>query len=198
MAFAVTSPTPTLPSAPALSEVVSLPDDGTVLVRPIELTDAFRLRRMFERLSPETVYHRFFAPIPQPRDAMLRHLAAVDHHSREGLVAVTGNELVGLAQYDGRVGSDEAEVAITVEDAWQGRGLGTALLQRLGRLGARRGLTAFTAVVMGENTAAVRFLKRLNPEMEVRLEKGDWTVYAPLRRRPPVDGRSATAPIRDG
>jgi ribosomal protein S18 acetylase RimI-like enzyme len=142
---------------------------------------------MFERLSAETVYHRFFAPIPQPRDAMLKQLAGVDHDHREALVGVLGNEVIGIAQYEGRAGSDEAEVAIAVEDAWQSRGLGTVLLSRLARIGARRGLHAFTAVVMGENTAAVRFLKRMSPQTEVRLEKGDWTVYAPLRR-----GRSAT------
>jgi GNAT superfamily N-acetyltransferase len=188
MVHAVTSPTPTRPSAPALSEVVLLSDETSVMVRPIELTDAFRLRRMFERLSPETVYHRFFAPIPQLHQAVLMHLAGVDHDRREALVAVVGNEVIGMAQYEGRAGSVEAEVAITVEDAWQGNGLGTKLLNRLARVALRRGFDAFTAVVMGENTGAVRFLKRLNPETEVRLEKGDWTVYAPLRR----PGRSAT------
>jgi RimJ/RimL family protein N-acetyltransferase len=186
MAYAVTSPTRT--SAPALSELVELDDERAVAIRPIDLSDAFRLRRMFGRLSPETVYHRFFAPIPQPRDAMLTHLAGVDHDHREALVAVVGNEVVGVARYEGRPGSDEAEVAVTIEDAWQGRGLGTQLLVRLARIGARRGLRAFTAVVMGENAAAVRFLKRLSPDTEVHLEQGDWTVYAPLRRAP----RSAT------
>lgn len=180
MAYAVTSPTRT--SAPALSEPVGPNDERAVAIRPIDMSDAFRLRRMFDRLSPETVYHRFFAPIPQPRDAMLAHLAGVDHDRREALVAVVGNEVVGVARYEGRPGSDEAEVAVTVEDAWQGRGLGTQLLNHLGRIGAQRGLRAFTAVVMGENTAAVRFLKRLSPDTDVQLEQGDWIVSAPLRR----------------
>jgi RimJ/RimL family protein N-acetyltransferase len=181
MASAIVSPTRA--SAPALSELVELRDDTAVAIRPIDVSDAFRLRRMFGRLSPETVYHRFFAPIPQPRDAMLTHLAGVDHDHREALVATVGNEVVGVARYEGRPGSDEAEVAVTVEDAWQGRGLGTKLLARLARLGAERGLRAFTAVVMGENTAAVRFLKRLSPGTEVHLDQGDWVVYSPLARR---------------
>jgi len=187
MASAVTSPTRT--SAPALSEVIDLKDDTAVAIRPIDVSDAFRLRRMFARLSPETVYHRFFAPIPQPRDAMLNHLAGVDHDRREALVATVGNEVVGVARYEGRPDSDEAEVAVTVEDAWQRRGLGTQLLARLARLGAQRGLHAFTAVVMGENTSAVRFLKRLSPDTDVHLEQGDWIVYAPVSRSA---GRSTT------
>jgi RimJ/RimL family protein N-acetyltransferase len=113
---------------------------------------------------------------------MLIHISTVDHDTREALVAVDGDgEIVGIAQYEGRAGAREAEVAITVEDAWQGSGLGTELLLRLGKLGARRGLVAFTAIVMGENSAAVRFLKRLSPDTTVRLEHGEYVVYAPLR-----------------
>lgn len=182
MAYAAVPPA-AVPPAPALGEVVGLESGATVTVRPIELTDAFKLRRMFERLSPETVYHRFFAPIPTPRDEMLMHISAVDHATREALVAVAHDgEVVGIAQYEGHAGADEAEVAITVEDAWQGSGLGTELLLRLGKLGARRGLLAFTAIVMGENSAAVRFLKRLSPETSVRLDRGEYVVYTPLRR----------------
>jgi len=182
MAYAAVPPA-AAPAAPALGEIVSLANGETVIVRPIDLTDAFKLRRMFERLSPETVYHRFFAPIPTPRDQMLMHISAVDHETREALVAVAADgEVVGIAQYEGRTGAGEAEVAITVEDAWQGSGLGTELLLRLGKIGARRGLVAFTAIVMGENSAAVRFLKRLSPDTTVRLEHGEYLVYAPLRR----------------
>ncbi len=182
MAYAAVPPA-AAPPAPALGEIVELANGATVTVRPIELTDAFRLRRMFDRSSPETVYHRFFAPIPTPRDEMLVHISAVDHETREALVALGADgELVGIAQYEGRPGADEAEVAIAVEDAWQGSGLGTELLLRLGKLGARRGLVAFTAIVMGENSAAVRFLKRLSPDTTVRLEHGEYVVYTPLRR----------------
>lgn len=180
MAYAAVPPAAT--PAPALGEVVGLPNGKTATVRPIAVTDAFRLRRMFDRLSPETVYHRFFAPVPTRPDEMLMHISAVDHETREALVAVgSDGEVVGVAQYEGRAGTDEAEVAITVEDAWQGSGLGTELLLRLGKLGARRGLVAFTAIVMGENSAAVRFLKRLSPDTTVRLEHGEYVVYAPLR-----------------
>jgi len=170
------------PSERAIEDVVGLRNGKTATVRPIAVTDAFRLRRMFDRLSPETVYHRFFAPVPTRPDEMLIHISTVDHDTREALVAVDGDgEIVGIAQYEGRAGAREAEVAITVEDAWQGSGLGTELLLRLGKLGARRGLVAFTAIVMGENSAAVRFLKRLSPDTTVRLEHGEYVVYAPLR-----------------
>jgi RimJ/RimL family protein N-acetyltransferase len=186
MAYAVTPPQTT--SAPTLGEIVELDDGATVTIRAIELADIYRVRRMFDRLSPETVYHRFFAPVPPPRAETLIHLASVDHDHREALVAVHDGEVVGVAQYDSRTPDDDAEVAVAVEDAWQDHGLGTALLVRLARVGARRGLRAFTAIVMGENSAAVRFLKRLSPETTVRLDGGEYVVYAPLCR----PGRSAT------
>jgi RimJ/RimL family protein N-acetyltransferase len=183
-------PSHRLRDSAGLGEVEVLDDGASVTIRPIDLVDAYRLRRMFDRLSPTTVYHRFFAPIPKPRTEMLIHLAGVDHDRREALVAEADGEVVGVARYDGRPGHDEAEVAVTVEDAWQGRGLGTLLLLRLANLARRRGLHAFTAAVLSDNSAAVRFLKRLSPAAEVRFEQGQYVVYAPLRPRP--DGRSAT------
>ena len=176
------APCPPPDAPPPLGEVVRIDDERAVVIRPIELPDAFRLRRMFDRLSEITIYHRFFAPIPEPRHELLVRLAGVDHDRREALVAMCGNEIVGMAHYEGRPGEDVAEVAVTVEDAWQGRGLGTALLDRLAKLGRRRGLAAFNAVVMGENSSAVRFLRRLSPESEVHLDGGEDLVHAPLRR----------------
>jgi GNAT superfamily N-acetyltransferase len=180
----------------------TLADGSTVTIRPIEAGDAFRLRRMFDRLSPESVYQRFFAPVPLARKAALIHLAGVDHDLHESLVAEAGGEIVAVARYDaaarargdggsadrgrsrpnvrGRPADGTAEVAVLVEDAWQGRGLGTLLLFRLARIGADRGLVAFRAVVLGENRAALRFLRRLSPDAEVRVDGGQYVAYAPF------------------
>ncbi len=187
MAFALDPPAVSAASAtppPAPAEVVALPDGANLGVRPIDVTDAYRLRRMFDRLSPTSVYHRFFSPIRAPRTDTLRHLAGVDHCRRDAIVAEVDGEIVGVAQYEGRPDADDAEVAVTVEDAWQGRGLGTVLIERLARLARRRGLVAFRATVMGENQGAVRFLRRLSPDVEVRFGDGEYAVYAPLWPRP--------------
>jgi len=158
----------------------TLADGATVTIRALEAGDAFRLRRMFDRLSPESVYQRFFAPIPLARRAALIHLAGVDHDLHESLVAESGGEIVGVARYDVAADDDTAEVAVLVEDAWQGRGLGTLLLFRLARIGADRGLVAFRAVVLGENRGALRFLRRLSPDAEVRVDGGQYVAYAPF------------------
>lgn len=179
---------------PRLGPAVTLLEGSLITIRPIEPADAFRLRRMFDRLSPESIYHRFFSPAPLARRAALIQLAGVDHDLHESLVAEAGNEIVAVARYDGSPGAEDAEVAVIVEDAWQGRGLGTLLLHRLARIGAERGLIAFRAVVLGENRAALRFLRRLSPGAEVRFRDGEYVAYAPFDRARSPSRAPALAP----
>jgi GNAT superfamily N-acetyltransferase len=164
-------------------DVVELADGAHVTIRPLEPADVYPLLRMFDRLSPESIYHRFFSPMPRPRRVALMHLAGLDHDLHEALVAQVGHELVAVARYDGRPDEDHAEVAVIVEDAWQDLGLGTILLHHLARVGTRHGLVAFRATVLGENRRALPFLRRLSPEADVRFRDGEYEVYAPFRRR---------------
>lgn len=175
-------------------DLVELDDGSHVTIRGIQAADAYRLLRMFDRLSPESIYHRFFSPMPRPRRAALLHLAGLDNQLHEAMVAEVDGEIVGVARYDGRAGEDDAEVAVIVEDAWQGRGLGTHLLNHLGRVAARRGLVAFRAVVLGENRRALPFLRRLSPEADVRFDGGEYQVYAPFRLRQAGRDERARAP----
>ncbi len=194
MAYAVELPGGSeLSERAGTGETARLADGTVVSIRPITPADAFRLRRMFDRLSPESIYHRFFSPVPLARRATLLHLAGVDHELHESLVAQCGDEIVGVARFDGRRDETDAEVAVIVEDALQGRGLGTLLLRRLARIGAKRGLLAFRAVMLGENRAALRFLRRLSPDADVRFDGGEYVAYAPFRSPSQVP---APAPLR--
>jgi GNAT superfamily N-acetyltransferase len=188
---AVEQPSVVPPRRPG--DAVELIDGAYVTIRLLHVTDAYPLLRMFDRLSPESVYHRFFAPMPKPRRAALMHLAGLDSQSHEAIVAEVDGEIVGVARYDGSPGENDAEVAVIVEDAWQNRGLGTQLLRHLARVGARRGLTGFRAVVLGENRRALPFLRRLSPDADIRFRDGQYEVYAPFRvRRAARPARSAT------
>src|SRR5947209_1855182 len=124
-------------------------------VRPVEAGDVERVRRLFDRLSPQSVYRRFFTLFPTPPTRVLRHLTAVDHCDHGGLAVIDGDEIVALASWDRPAqGSPDAEIAVLVEDAWQHRGLGRALVRMLTAEAARHGIAILNATVLAENYPA--------------------------------------------
>jgi GNAT superfamily N-acetyltransferase len=156
--------------------------DQTLSVREIKLDDVDRLQRMFARLSAETVYHRFFSPVVAPRRSALVWLTAVDHDSRDALVALDGDEIVAVARYDGRPGAGTAEVAVTVEDGWQHRGIGRRLTARLAQRAVDHGIESFTASVLADNRPARGLLRKLSPDAAVHFEGGGYEASMPLVR----------------
>jgi acetate---CoA ligase (ADP-forming) len=132
-----------------VSDVV-LTDGGTVSVRPIRPDDEPRVAKLYERLSDESVYLRFFSPVPRPTAAQLEHITNVDYRDRMVLVAQLGDDIVAIARYD-RTGDDEAEVAFTVSDEQQGRGLGTILLEHLAVVARASGIRTFAADTLPNN-----------------------------------------------
>ncbi len=157
--------------------------DGTALtIRPITIGDAERLGRLFGRLSPESVHFRFFSPINRPPRAALLRLSDVDHVRRDALVALDGDEIVAVARYDAQPGAPEAEIAVTVEDAWQHRGIGRKLARRLGQLAHDRGYERFVATMLPDNRAALGLLHKLAPEADVRFAGGQYAASVPLGR----------------
>ena len=152
-----------------------------VTVRPIRPDDEDRLARMFWRLSPDTVYRRFFSPVKAPRASMLRHLANVDHDLREALVAEADGEIIGVARYDCSPGDRaHAEVAVVVEDAWQRRGVASTLLRGLGETAKGHGVEAFTATMLGDNQPAARLARALSRHAELRWAGGGMEMTTPL------------------
>lgn len=136
-------------------------------LRIIQTTDDVRLERLFYRLSPESVYRRFFTLYTTPPCGIMRKLADLDHDSRDAMVAVVDDEIVAVARY-AAVGPHEAEVAVLVEDAWQGHGLGPRLLTCIAALARVHGYTTLTATVLAENRPAIAMLRAVFPD-------GEWT-----------------------
>jgi acyl-CoA synthetase (NDP forming)/GNAT superfamily N-acetyltransferase len=131
---------------------VLLSDGSTVHVRPITPDDADRLVALHARFSDRTRYLRFFAPYPRIPPQDLARFVNVDHLDREALVAVVGDDLIAVGRYE-RLGSgaDDAEVAFVVEDAHQGRGVGSLLLEHLAAAARHNGITRFVAEVLPQN-----------------------------------------------
>src|SRR3712207_9536632 len=83
------------------------------------------------RTSHQTRYYRFFGPMKRLSDKDLHRFTHVDHDTRVAFVLVLGDQVIGVGRYDRYPGTDDAEVAFLVEDAHQGRGLGSVLLEHL-------------------------------------------------------------------
>jgi len=135
---------------------VVLADGGTAHLRPITADDADRLVAFFSRLSAETIRYRFFAAHPRLTPREVEHFTRVDYDERVALVAVLGQDLIGVGRYDRVPDSDVAEVAFVIDDAQQGRGLGSILLEHLATAAAERGIRRFEADVLAENRRMVR------------------------------------------
>ena len=174
----------TTDSTDSTNEVVGVMHvgDTDLTVRPIVIADAERLARMFARLSPTSVRFRFFSPVRRPPRAALLRLADVDHLRRDALVALDGDEIVAVARYDGRPDEHQAEIAITVEDAWQHRGVGKRLARRLAVLAGTRGYDTFVATVLPDNRAALGLVRKLSPDAQVRWAGGEYEAALPLGR----------------
>jgi len=163
---------------------------GHVLaVRTIAVTDVDRLARMFQRLSPESVRFRFFSPIPRLSWPALLHMADVDHCRRDALIALDCDEIVAVARYSAQPDPDQpdphqlardAELAVTVEDALQRRGVGRELTRRLADLARARGYHAFVATILPDNRAALRLVRDLVPDADVHFVGGEYEARVPL------------------
>jgi L-amino acid N-acyltransferase YncA len=141
-----------------LEHGVVLADGRSVLVRPIRPSDADEMRRALTTADAETLRARFMGSPPHT-EASIRRLVEVDYVHRLALVALTpGGTGVGIARYEGRTGSDTAEVAIAVDQDWRRVCLGSLLLRELGEAALRRGVRCFTAMVQADNAPALALL----------------------------------------
>jgi GNAT superfamily N-acetyltransferase len=164
--------------------------DVGVATRPMRADDDVRLARMWPRLSPDTVYRRFHSPLRGLPPATVHHLVTVDHDRREALVAVVGDEVVGVARYDrSPADPDSAEFAVVVEDAWQGIGVGRQLLGELATLAGRRGVRRLTATVQMDNDRMVWLIRRLLPGSRLTRDSGTYQVESPLTSPASTPGR---------
>ena len=128
-----------------------LSDGGTVHIRPIRPDDSAGIQALHQRLSTDTIYFRFFTPLPRLNPRMLERFTVVDYVDRLALVAELGEDLIAVARYDRQPGTDEAEVAFVVDDAHQGRGLGSLLLEHLAVAAKENGIRRFVADTLPGN-----------------------------------------------
>lgn len=145
-------------------KIVMLKDRSRVLIRPVRANDAEDLLKMFATLSPETVYNRFFKLRRPFTIEEVEKMTSINFGEEFALVATplqeTGLKIIGDVRYyvEDRT---RAEIAIVVQDKWQLKGLGTAMLQHLINIGREKGIREYYIYVLGDNAVMIHVAKKL-------------------------------------
>ncbi|MCX8071030.1 MAG: GNAT family N-acetyltransferase [Candidatus Binatia bacterium] len=145
---------------------VVLRDGSSIRIRAIRPDDKERLTEHFNSLSERSVYFRFFSAKKRLTDEELVRFTEPDFVTHVALVATRledGKErIIGVGRYIIPPHGDprRAEVAFAVADAYQGKGIGTALLEHLASIARERGVTEFEANVLGENNQMLEVFAR--------------------------------------
>jgi len=150
---------------------VVLRDGGTAHLRPVRPDDADRLRRFYARLSDETIYFRFFSLVRELSQRDIERFTVVDHHDRVALIATIADEMVGVVRYE-RLDADTAEVAFTIEDAHQGRGIGSVFLEHVAAAARERGISRFVADVLPANNKMLHVFEEAGYVVDHKFDDG--------------------------
>lgn len=153
---------------------VALRDGSTVRVRPGLVEDLDSLQDLFARLSADSVHMRFHGTT-SPSRTMLKRFVDVDYRTSLSLVAETGlgaqRKSIALATYV-QIDEKRAEMALVVDDAFQGLGLGSVLIEHLGEAAAEAGITTFEAEVLASNADMLEVLRNLDLPIQTSLSGG--------------------------
>jgi GNAT superfamily N-acetyltransferase len=152
--------------------VHTLRDGRTIRIRPITPADVQRLREFHDRLSIDTTRLRFFTPLRHLTLTFAQHLCNVDFDRRCAFVVSfpQDDEIHGVGRYEAELPTS-AEVAFVIEDALQGLGIGTMLLERLAQQARDRGFTRLTAVVLYENHSMLTVFRHSPYHAEVHTQR---------------------------
>src|SRR5215467_6050579 len=139
--------------APATARIYALLTDGsTVEIRPARAADADAVRVMHDAMSPGNLYLRFFSFSRVNAETEAARVCRPPGPDHAALLAWLGDRLVGVASYEPGAEADRAEVAFAVPDDMHGKGIATLLLEYLVSIARQRGVRAFMAEALAENT----------------------------------------------
>ncbi|MGH3166715.1 MAG: GNAT family N-acetyltransferase [Trebonia sp.] len=165
----------------ASTDVYALLSDGTtVLVRQAVASDFDAVKAMHESMSPANAYLRFFSLSRTAPEREARRICREPGPDHSALLALLGDQVVGVASYEVEAGTTTAEIAFAVAETMHHRGIATLLLEHLVSRARARGLTAFTAEALSENTSMLRVFNDAGLPTRSRREQGTVAIRIPL------------------
>jgi RimJ/RimL family protein N-acetyltransferase len=157
------------PTTDSTGEVSFTRDCVPYLVRPIRSQDRRALLEAFGHLSEESRYARFLRPVKHLTDKDVSYFTEVDHRNHEALVALApSGELIGVARYIRVDQSESAEVAVTIVDEWQQRGVGSQLLRCLANRAREAGVKSFVGICLADNRRMLEVLTALGSHVSTQ------------------------------
>jgi len=169
---------------------VLLKDGSTILLRPIRVDDARSWLGFVSRLSLENKYLRFLHTSKEMNLDDAIRFCTVDYHDRFAFIAEAlrepNRDIVGAGQYYRLPGHHSAEVALAIEGSYQGRGLGTSILEQLAEVARENGVDIFEADVLGENEQMMNVFKNYGFHITSELQMGVYRVTFPIAKTPVV------------
>ena len=185
---------PLPPGYPSEWEADVVLRDGTVAhVRPIRPSDTEGIHRFHSGQSDESIYLRFFAPLRRLSDADVHRFTHVDYVDRVALVVTLREDIVGIGRYD-RIDARSAEVAFNISDHYQGKGIGSVLLEHLAAIARDVGITRFTAEVLPQNRKMLSVFSDAGYDVTRHIEDGVVEVGFDIE---PTDSSKAVAMSRE-
>jgi acetyltransferase len=155
-------------------------------IRPIRPEDAPLLEELFDSLSPQSVYFRFFTPLKALPHSMLARFTQIDYDREIALIALRESacqeQMLGVARAICIPGRNRAELSIVVGDHWQGKGIGAALLKRCIAVAKEHGIQELEGIVLPENTRMLALGRKLGFSVTRGLHSCDYELKIDLRK----------------
>jgi GNAT superfamily N-acetyltransferase len=171
------SPPSSTPDYPRWSE--TLRDRSHVLIRPITPQDRDAERAFLEGLSAQSRRFRFLGQVGRPSEQLIERFTDIDYSHEAAFVAVVAEDahdrIVGVSRYSADADGLCCECAVTVDDDWQNKGLGTLLMRHLIEVARARGIRSMYSIDSAENVAMadlavfLGFRTRVDPDDRTQL-----------------------------
>ncbi len=144
--------------------------------RAIKPSDEEEMRRLFYRFSDQSLYYRYFSPIKTMPHEKMQEYVNIDYRTTLSIVGLTGepgrDRIIAEARYVQVPGETFADVAFIVDEAYQGRGIATFLLQMLIEVAKERGIRGFSADVLATNRSMLKVFEKASFPVQAVLDGG--------------------------
>jgi acetyltransferase len=152
-------------------------DGHPIFIRPVKPEDAPLFKALFRVLSPTTIYYRFFGALKEMNPEMLARFTQIDYDREIALVAIDEesrtDSILGVARIIGDPDGKTGEFAVLVGDAWQGKGIGSSLLEKCLSIAEKRGFESVHGIVLHENRHMLALGKKLGFVIKREVDSGD-------------------------